>query len=75
MKRVVVHLERDGDIEKLSAELRKLGGIVRRAIPKIGIFGELPENAFEAMKGMAGVKYVREEHGYQIPPADEKVPQ
>jgi hypothetical protein len=75
MKRVVVHVARDSDLRTLVVELQKLGGIVERAIPSVGIFGALPDAAFDRVRSLDGVKYVREEGRYQLPPADEKVPQ
>lgn len=75
MQRSIVHLRREADSQALVQLIREAGGKVDRVIPGFAIMAFLPEQARALLCAQDEVLSVRQEHGFQLPPADEAVPQ
>jgi hypothetical protein len=63
-------------IGKVARKLETLGITVERVMKRTGVIGgKGPHHLLGEITALPGVKDVREEHGFQLPPMHESIPQ
>lgn len=72
----LVSVEAGQEIEEVAERLRGRGLHVERVRPITGIVvGSGPRSLIDKLRLIEGVRFVREEGGFQLPPFDPSVPQ
>jgi hypothetical protein len=72
---IVTVNDRDA-IGKVARKLETLGIAVERVMKRTGVIGGRgPARLLSEITALPGVKHVREEHGFQLPPMHESIPQ
>lgn len=72
----VIHVDRNADFRLVASALRKAGLKVERELPSIGILGGSGRRTLlQAMQNVQGVKDIREEGSFTLPPMSDDLPQ
>ncbi len=76
MTDLLISLSSTDDMARVSAAAAELGVRVHREMPFAAMIDvQGPRSAIAALEQVPGVASVREQHGFQLPPFDERIPQ
>ncbi len=74
--RFIVTINDREAIGKVARKLEAIGMDVERVMKRTGVIGGRgPARLLSAITALPGVKHVREEHGFQLPPMHGSIPQ